>query len=226
MKKKYLGKTKDLFTDEKCYPDLYLMHFKDYILGRNGVPDSGGNERVGKSYGKGIDCCALTSFFMNMFNKNKIHTHFIKKISPRRILIKPVSRIPIEFICRNYAYGSYLRRYPSVKPLSRFSHPLIEYTLKSDKKDDPLISSKDILKFVTRQELVMINKIIRRINSLLTKFLQKYNVILSDFKTEFGRDRKGRILLIDDFSTDTARFFLKKNNHLLSPDELRWILEI
>jgi len=226
----YSGKTKDLL---KVIPSpgnkngkfangdrRYILHFKDNILGRNNIPDSGGNEIVGVARGKGVASCDLTAFFMGVFKKNGIPTHFIKKINRRDILIRVADKIPIEFILRNYAYGSYLRRHPSVKPLSPFRRPVIEYTLKSDESDDPLMSLKETLRYVSRQELEEIKSIIRRINRLLLALCRPRGVMPADFKVEFGRvsvegKKKSRVVLIDDFSTDTARFFSLKDKRLL-----------
>jgi len=216
----YTGKTKDVYT-VRNHPDLFILYFKDNILGRKGIPDSGGNEVVGQLPGKGKAVLALTSLFFGLLGRAGIKTHFIKELSSGRILIRRTDRIPIEFICRNYACGSYMRRNPCAQKFKKLGG-LIEYTLKSDAADDPLLPEKKALDFMTVEEKSRIDRIIAKINRVSAEFLKRAGVKLVDFKSEFGR-RSGELILVDDFSTDTARF-ADGRNHILSPKNLCLIL--
>jgi len=207
----YIGKTKDIYTVKNC-PDLLILHFKDNILGRSGIPDSGGNEVIGKRLNKGRKNLAITSFFFHAFSKAGIRNHFIRKISPRKILIRKSRRIPIEFICRNYAYGGYLRTHPRVNRFKNLGG-IIEYTLKSDEADDPILMKRQVLNFITLKEKKEINSVIKKINETASSLMVKRGVKIVDFKVEFGRLGK-ELILVDDFSADTARFMDSKHNFL------------
>jgi len=212
----YTGKTKNLYSVAQA-PSLLILHFKDSLLGRAGRTDSGGNEIVGSCSGKGRAVLEMTSFFLGRFNSRNLKTHFVKKLSARRILIRKMDRIPVEFIWRNYAFGSYLRRHPGLPSLKKLPG-LFEYTLKSDEKDDPFLTKKEILRIVSASELQTIHSLMKSVNTIAGSLAAAMGIRLVDFKAEFGRCRDG-LYLVDDFSTDTARF-IDGRKKLISAGEL------
>lgn len=215
----YRGKTKDVAEFLRGERVFLLLRFKDNILGRRGREDSGGNEVVGSLDGKGAASAALCEFFLKAFEKAGVPTHFLGRPAAADIIVEKTERIGVEFICRNRAWGSYLVRLKNIrraKPLARFDRPVIEYTLKSDALDDPILDSREILAHVTPPELSQIRSIILKINRVSAALCRRAGLTLVDFKAEFGRRKKtgaprnrvaSEILLIDDFSCDTARFF-------------------
>jgi phosphoribosylaminoimidazole-succinocarboxamide synthase len=214
----YIGKTKDTFST-KNNPDLLIMRFKDNVLGKDGMPDSGGNEVIGVLHGKGRACARINSSFMRLFAGHGIRTHFVDTLPQADVVVCRTERIPIEFICRNLAYGTYLERHPGARPFAPLGG-IIEYSLKSDEAGDPFMTKQQVLDFVSRAQLHAITAVIRRINAAVSSFCGKASVVLVDFKAEFGKLGR-RTVMIDDFSCDTARF--AKNGKLLSPFELEKI---
>ncbi|MFA5778810.1 MAG: phosphoribosylaminoimidazolesuccinocarboxamide synthase [Elusimicrobiota bacterium] len=204
-KKIYTGKTKDVYSvrNDRKY---IAVHFKDFALYKNGILDSGGNESKKTFKNKGKRCLFITEYFFRLFGKHGIKTHYVKKLSDRKMLMLKARTIPIEFIFRNSAYGTYLERFPNVKKYKNLGG-IIEFSLKSDKAGDPFISEKEVLKYVKKKELSEIKRVMKKINSVVKSVLKKNGnrVKLVDFKVEFGRVGK-TLLVIDDFSTDTARF--------------------
>ena len=213
----YIGKTKDVYSIQNDR-DHIVIHFKDFALYKNGILDSGGNESKKTFISKGKHCLLITDYFFRFFKKHGIKIHYVKKLSDRKMLVFKAKSIPIEFILRNYAFGTYIERFPKVKKYTNL-RGLIEFSLKSDKDNDPFLSKKEILKYVKKKELSEIKRVMKKINSVVKSVLKKNgdHVKLVDFKVEFGRVG-GELVVIDDFSTDTARFL--KDGELLSPVQL------
>jgi phosphoribosylaminoimidazole-succinocarboxamide synthase len=201
----YEGKAKRVYGLDN---ERLIMEFKDEVTAFDGL-------RKEVAIGKGRLAAAQTAFFMSYLEGNGVRTHFIDWDGDRRITVRALRMVPIEVIVRNYAYGSFLKRMPMVKPLTKFSKPLVEFHLKSDELHDPLLTMDDIIEagLLTREELQEIINTSLRVNDLLTNLLSTRGLTLVDFKLEFGFDRSGRLLLADELSGDTMRI-LRNGKHL------------
>lgn len=214
MRLVYSGKTKDVYEDG---PYL-IFRFKDTVLGGNGEEDSGGNEVVGEKAGKGSVILAQTEFFFRLLDRNGIKTHFVERIDDRRARFLKAERIPLEVIYRELAYGSFLRRYKGwVRPFQRLG--IVEFTLKDDSLDDPLIVEDAIvsLGIANREEVEEIRETTRRAAEILREFFSSKGLQLVDFKLEFGR-LNGGLIIIDELSGDTMR--VAKDGRVLTREEL------
>ena len=214
MRLLYSGKTKDVYEDG---PYL-IFHFKDTVLGRNGEEDSGGNEVVGEKAGKGSVVLRQTEFFFKLLEENGIKTHFVERIDERKARFLKAERIPLEVIYRELAYGSFLRRYKGwVKPF----HPLgiVEFTLKDDSLDDPLIAGDAVVAIgiASGEEVEKMKETTGRVARVLREFFSSKDLRLVDFKLEFGR-LNGELLVIDELSGDTMR--VAKDGRILTLEEL------
>ncbi len=210
----YSGKTKDVYEDG---PYL-IFRFKDTVLGRNGAEDSGGNEVVGEKAGKGSVVLAQTEFFFKLLEENGIKTHFIERIDERRACFLKAERIPLEVIYRELAYGSFLRRYNGwVEPFQRLR--IVEFTLKDDSLDDPLIAEDALvaLGIASEGEVEKMKETTREVAEILREFFSSRDLQLVDFKLEFGR-LNGGLIIIDELSGDTMR--VAKDGKILTREEL------
>ncbi|WP_297073235.1 phosphoribosylaminoimidazolesuccinocarboxamide synthase [Thermococcus sp.] len=210
----YSGKTKDVYEDG---PYL-IFHFKDTVLGRKGKEDSGGNEVVGEKTGKGSVVLKQTEFFFKLLEENGIKTHFVERIDERKARFLKAERIPLEVIYRELAYGSFLRRY---RGWVRQFHPLgiVEFTLKDDFLDDPLIAEDAVvaLGIASGEDIEKMKETTRKVAKILREFFSLKGLQLVDFKLEFGR-LDGELLIIDELSGDTMR--VAKDERFLTREEL------
>ena len=206
------GKAKKLFLTNQN--NTLIQYFKDDATAFN-------NKKRKKFNDKGILNNNISTIIFEYLNKNKIKTHFIKKVSDREQLIKKVKIIPIEIVVRNYAAGSLSKKF-NIKDGIKFKSPIIEHYLKSDELDDPLMNTDHItlLKLATVQEINKINKIAMKINYLLLNLFSKIDIILIDFKIEFGRD-KNNLVLADEISPDSCRLWNKKSKLSFDKDLFR-----
>ncbi|ASJ07070.1 phosphoribosylaminoimidazolesuccinocarboxamide synthase [Thermococcus pacificus] len=214
MRLLYSGKTKDVYEDG---PYL-IFHFKDTVLGRNGEEDSGGNEVVGEKAGKGSVVLDQTEFFFKLLEKNGVKTHFVERIDGRKARLLKAERIPLEVIYRELAYGSFLRRYNGwVRPFQWLR--IVEFTLKDDRLDDPVIAEDAIssLGIASREEVEEMKRTTVKVAEILRGFLASKGLQLVDFKLEFGR-LNGELLVIDELSGDTMR--VAKDGRILTREEL------
>ena len=214
MRLVYSGKTKDVYEDG---PYL-VFHFKDAVLGRKGREDSGGNEVIGEKAGKGSLVLKQTEFFFRLLEGNGIKTHFVERIDDRKARFLKTERIPLEVIYRELAYGSFLRRYKGwVKPFQRLG--IVEFTLKDDLLDDPLIAEEAItaLGISNREEVEAMKKTTRKVAEILREFFSSKGLQLVDFKLEFGR-LNGGLIVIDELSGDTMR--VARDGKILTLEEL------
>ncbi|WP_297468492.1 phosphoribosylaminoimidazolesuccinocarboxamide synthase [Thermococcus sp.] len=210
----YSGKTKDVYEDG---PYL-IFRFKDTVFGRNGAEDSGGNEVVGEKAGKGSVVLVQTELFFKLLKENGIKTHFVERIDDRRARFLKAERIPLEVIYRELAYGSFLRRYNGwVEPFQRLR--IVEFTLKDDSLDDPLIAEDAVvvLGIASEGEVEKIKETTRKVAEILREFFSSRDLQLVDFKLEFGR-LNGGLIIIDELSGDTMR--VAKDGKILTREEL------
>lgn len=212
-KQLYEGKAKKIFeTDE---PEILLVSYKDDATAFNGI-------KKGTILGKGIINNKVTNYIMRLLEKAGIPTHYIEEISERETLVKKVSIIPLEVIIRNVSAGSFAKNY-GVEEGIIFDEPTIEFSYKNDNLGDPLINSYHAiaLKLATKEEIEIIKKYAFKINEEMKKFFISINVKLIDFKLEFGKLADNKIVLADEISPDTCRFWDATTNEKLDKDRFR-----
>lgn len=209
----YEGKAKKIFETDN--PEVLLVSYKDDATAFNGV-------KKGTIEGKGLINNKVTNYMMRLLEKSQIPTHYIEEISERETLVKKVSIIPLEVIIRNVSAGSFAKNY-GVEEGIIFDEPTIEFSYKNDKLGDPLINSYHAiaLKLATKEEIETIKKYAFKINEEMKKFFISINVKLIDFKLEFGKLKDGAIVLADEISPDTCRFWDASTNEKLDKDRFR-----
>ncbi len=214
-RKLYEGKAKILYTTDE--PKKLIQYFKDDATAFNG-------KKFDTITGKGAANCAIASALFIYLAKKGIPTHFIKKLSPHEQLIKKVDIVPLEVIIRNVAAGSFSRRY-GVKEGTILKKPTFEFSYKKDELGDPLINRYHIIAMglATEKQLNTIRELAFAVNSALQKFFTKVGVRLIDFKLEFGRIGS-KIILADEISPDTCRFWDSKTGRKLDKDRFRFNL--
>lgn len=208
----YEGKAKRVYATDD--PKLYVVEYKDDATAFNG-------EKKGTIAGKGVVNNKMSNILFQMLEQNGVETHFVGELSGRETLVKAVKIVPLEIIVRNVAAGSFSRRY-GVEEGRDLKCPTLEFSLKDDALGDPLINDSHILALgvATEEELAAIRDMALKVNELLKKYFLKINVKLIDFKIEAGR-YEGRILLADEISPDTCRFWDAKTNEKLDKDRFR-----
>lgn len=209
----YEGKAKKIFETDN--PEVLLVSYKDDATAFNGV-------KKGTIEGKGLINNKVTNYMMRLLEKSQIPTHYIEEISERETFVKKVSIIPLEVIIRNVSAGSFAKNY-GVEEGIIFDEPTIEFSYKNDKLGDPLINSYHAiaLKLATKEEIETIKKYAFKINEEMKKFFISINVKLIDFKLEFGKLKDGAIVLADEISPDTCRFWDAATNEKLDKDRFR-----
>jgi len=234
MKLKYQGKTKDVY--ERKDGNLEF-HFKDTATGTivkgKTVFDPGQDSVVGKMPGKGKISCAFATYFFKLLAKKGIPNHYIDTPQETVMIVKPAEFLVIqglynlEFVCRNNAHGSFLRRYPFI-PFCKALHGMVEITTKGE--TDCLIIDEALVELgiMSQRELEQAKKLTKEIFSILTDELAKRNLHLIDGKIELGRI-DGQIKLIDDISPDVLRVCKKaridKNGNCLAKCDGKNILD-
>ena len=209
----YEGKAKKVFkTDD---PSLVIVDYKDDATAFNGL-------KKGTISGKGVINNQMSNFIMQIIEKEGIPTHFVKELSERETLVKSVSIVPLEVIVRNIAAGSFSKHY-GVEEGVVFDEPTLEFSYKNDDLGDPLLNSYHAiaLKLATKEEIALISDYALRINEIMKKFWDERGVTLVDFKIEFGKTADGEIILADEISPDTCRFWDKKTGEKLDKDRFR-----
>lgn len=209
----YEGKAKKVFATDDA--DLYIVSYKDDATAFNGL-------KKGTIAGKGVVNNRMSNMMMQMLEKHGIPTHFVKELSDRETLVKKVSIVPLEVIIRNISAGSFAKRY-GVEEGIVFDEPTFEFSYKNDDLGDPLLNDSHALalKLATKEEIATIRKMALKINELMKEYFKKLNITLVDFKLEFGRLSDGTIVLADEISPDTCRFWDSTTNEKLDKDRFR-----
>ena len=209
----YEGKAKKVYatTDE----NLCIVSYKDDATAFNGL-------KKGTIAGKGVVNNRMTNLLMQLLEKAGVPTHFVEELSERDTLVKKVKIVPLEVIIRNVSAGSFAKRY-GVEEGIVFDEPTIEFSYKNDDLGDPLINSYHALalKLATKEEIETIKKYAFKVNEVLKAYFLHLGVKLIDFKLEFGRLADGTIVLADEISPDTCRFWDAKTNEKLDKDRFR-----
>lgn len=198
-KQLYEGKAKKVWETED--PNLLIVDYKDDATAGNGA-------KKGTIHDKGIINNRMSNFMMKMLEKEGVPTHYVEEISDRETVVKRVTIVPLEVIVRNIAAGSLSKRLglPEGTALKR---PVLEYCYKDDALGDPMVNEYHILAmdWCTKEELDTIAKYAFKVNEVLKKIMLDANIRLIDFKLEFGRLSDGTIILADEISPDTCRFW-------------------
>ena len=209
----YEGKAKKVYaTDDE---NLVIVDYKDDATAFNGL-------KKGTISGKGVINNRVTNYLMQLLEKNGVPTHFVKELSERETLVKKVSIVPLEVIIRNISAGSFAKRY-GVEEGIVFEEPTIEFSYKNDDLGDPLINSYHALalKLATKKEIETIKDMAFKVNGVLKEYFLGLGIELVDFKLEFGRTSDGTIVLADEISPDTCRFWDSKTHEKLDKDRFR-----
>ncbi|WP_299548465.1 phosphoribosylaminoimidazolesuccinocarboxamide synthase [uncultured Helicobacter sp.] len=210
----YEGKGKKLYKTED--ENLIISEFKDDLTAFNA-------EKKGSEQGKGILNCKISTEIFKLLEKHGIQTHYVETLADHLMLCKLVKIIPIEVVVRNVATGSLSKRL-GIKEGEVLPFTLVEFYYKDDALGDPLINDEHalILNCVKSVEsLDALRKIGREVNDVLREFFDKKNLILVDFKLEFGVDKDGNILLADEITPDSCRFWDKNTKEKLDKDRFR-----
>ena len=209
----YEGKAKKVYATED--PALVIVSYKDDATAFNGL-------KKGTIAGKGVINNKMSNMLMQMLEKHGVATHFVEELSDRDTVVKKVSIVPLEVIIRNISAGSFAKRY-GVEEGIVFAEPTIEFSYKNDDLGDPLINSYHALALglATKEEIETIKNMAFTINSVLKEYFAKLNVTLVDFKLEFGRLPDGTIVLADEISPDTCRFWDSTTGEKLDKDRFR-----
>ena len=195
----YEGKAKKVYATED--PNLVIVSYKDDATALDGL-------KKGTIVGKGIINNRMTNRLMAKMEKAGIPTHFVKELSERDTLVKKVSIVPLEVIVRNISAGHFASRY-GVEEGIVFDQPTIEFSYKNDALGDPLLNTYHALalKLATAEEIETIKNDAFAVNEVLKAFWAECGVTLVDFKLEFGKTVEGQIVLADEISPDTCRFW-------------------
>ena len=213
LEKLYEGKAKKIYATEN--QEEVIIYYKDDATAFNG-------EKKEQIENKGILNNAITSMIYGMLNKEGIPTHFIEKLNDREQLCKKVSIVPLEVIVRNVAAGSMAKRL-GIEEGTLLKTTVFEISYKNDELGDPLINDYHAVAIgaTTFEELQEIYAMTDKINELLKKFFASVNINLIDFKIEFGKTDDGKIVLADEISPDTCRFWDATTNEKLDKDRFR-----
>lgn len=208
----YEGKAKKVYATDD--PDLVIVSYKDDATAFNG-------QKKGTIAGKGAINNRMSNYLFQRLEEKGISTHFVKELSERETLVKHVQIVPLEVIVRNVAAGSFAKRL-GVEEGRQLLCPTLEFSYKNDDLGDPFINDYYALALglATREEIDQIAKMAFAVNDFLKEFFQKAGVLLVDFKLEFGRFQ-GQIVLADEISPDTCRFWDINTHEKLDKDRFR-----
>ena len=209
----YEGKAKKVFATDD--PGVVLVEYKDDATAFNGL------KKV-TIQGKGVINNRVTNFLMKMLEKNGIPTHYIEEISDRETLVKKVTIVPLEVIVRNIAAGSLSKRL-GLPEGTKLKKTVLEYCYKNDDLGDPMVNEYHIaaMGWVSDEDLKKIAEYSFKINQLLSAYLKDLNIELIDFKLEFGKTQDGQLVLADEISPDTCRFWDSTTHEKLDKDRFR-----
>ncbi len=209
----YEGKAKKVFdTDTE---GIVIVSYKDDATALDGL-------KKGTIMGKGTINNRMSNYLMQLLEKEGIPTHFVEELSDRETAVKKVTIVPLEVIVRNISAGHFAQRY-GVEEGIVFDEPTIEFSYKNDDLHDPLLNAYHAvaLGLADKSEIQLIKSMAFRINDILKEFFKTKKVKLVDFKMEFGRLPDGTIVLADEISPDTCRFWDLETNEKLDKDRFR-----
>ena len=209
----YEGKAKKVFATDD--PEKVIVSYKDDATALDGL-------KKGTIVGKGAINNRMTNFLMQLLERNGVPTHFVEELNDRETVVKKVSIVPLEVIIRNISAGSFAKRF-GVEEGIVFAEPTIEFSYKNDELHDPLMNAYHAraLELATWEAIDTIKRMAFKVNEVLKAYFLQLNVKLVDFKLEFGRLPDGSIVLADEISPDTCRFWDSKTGEKLDKDRFR-----
>ena len=209
----YEGKAKKVFATDD--PNLVIVDYKDDATAFNG-------EKKGTIVGKGAINNVMSNHMFQLLEQQGVPTHFVEQLSERETVVKKVSIAPLEVIIRNISAGSFAKRY-GVEEGIVFDEPTVEFSYKNDDLGDPLMNAYHAiaLKLATREEIEQIKGMAFKVNEVMKQYFDTLNVLLVDFKLEFGKTADGKIVLADEISPDTCRLWDKTTKEKLDKDRFR-----
>ncbi|MCX7615654.1 MAG: phosphoribosylaminoimidazolesuccinocarboxamide synthase [Clostridiales bacterium] len=209
----YEGKAKKVYKTD--VEEVYIVEYKDDATAFNGL-------KKGTILGKGAINNRVTNHLMKLLEKKGIPTHYVEQLSDIETAVKKVEIVPIEVIVRNIAAGSLSKRL-GIPEGTKMKSTVLEYSYKDDSLGDPMINEYHALamELATKEELRLIDKYAFQVNEILGAYLKDLGIELIDFKLEFGRLTNGTIVLADEISPDTCRFWDVKTGEKLDKDRFR-----
>lgn len=209
----YEGKAKKVYATDDS--GVLIVDYKDDATAFNG-------QKKGTISGKGEINNRMSNMMMRLLESRGVPTHYVEELSPRETAVKKVSIVPLEVIVRNIAAGSFSKRY-GVEEGTALKQPSLEFSYKNDDLGDPLINDYHALALglATKPELDIITEYAFKVNDILKEYFQKLGIILVDFKLEFGKTADGEIVLADEISPDTCRFWDADTHEKLDKDRFR-----
>ena len=209
----YEGKAKQVYASED--PNLVIIHYKDDATAFNGL-------KKASISNKGVLNNKITTILFQQLNQRGIRTHWVETLNDRDQLCRKVSIVPLEVIVRNVVAGSMAKKF-GIEEGTVLKEPVFEICYKNDELGDPMINDTHAvgLGFATRDELDQIYAITSQVNEALKEIFDQINIRLIDFKLEFGKASEGQILLADEISPDTCRFWEKGTDKKLDKDRFR-----
>ncbi len=209
----YEGKAKKVYSTDD--PEIYIVSYKDDATAFNGL-------KKGTIVGKGVVNNRMSNFMFRLLEKKGVPTHYVEELNDRETAVKKVKIVPLEVIVRNTAAGSLSKRLglPEGTPMKT---PVLEFSYKNDELGDPMVNMYHILAMdlATREELDTITSMSFQINDIMIEFFKSVGVDLIDFKLEFGKTSGGKIILADEISPDTCRFWDVNTHEKLDKDRFR-----
>ena len=209
----YEGKAKKVWATDD--PEIVIVDYKDDATAFNGL-------KKGTIAGKGVVNNKMSNYLMQILEKKGVPTHFVKELSDRETAVKKVTIVPLEVTIRNRAAGSICKRLGLEEGMN-FVCPSIEFSYKDDDLGDPLINGYHAVScgFATQEDIDTIKKYAFKVNEVLKEYFLSIGVELIDFKLEFGKTSDGTIVLADEISPDTCRFWDSKTHEKLDKDRFR-----
>lgn len=209
----YEGKAKILYATED--PDLYVMKFKDSATAFDG-------KKKGIIEDKGECNARISATLFEVLRDKGVRNHYVRLLSPTEMLVRGLTIIPIEVVVRNIAAGSISKRL-GLEEGTSFKTPVVELYLKNDALGDPLINEYHVrvLDLATDDEVRTLTTMALWCNEVLSGFFADKNLLLVDFKVEFGKRPDGSIILGDEISPDTCRLWDRDSRERLDKDRFR-----
>ncbi|WP_018702988.1 MULTISPECIES: phosphoribosylaminoimidazolesuccinocarboxamide synthase [Sporomusaceae] len=208
----YEGKAKQIFATDN--PDELLVYYKDDATAFNG-------EKKGTIQDKGVLNNKISAFFFEMLGKAGIPHHLVKRLSDREMLVKTLQILPVEVVVRNIAAGSLAKRLGLAEG-TKMAKTVLEFYYKDDELGDPMINDYHIaaMNLATPEQMQKVSEYALKINEILSAYLKEKGLELIDFKLEFGI-HKGEVILGDEISPDTCRFWDSKTGEKMDKDRFR-----